>query len=192
MRRTAIEWKRSPIAASIEWNLSSAGAQNHNETADVELTSHENTIWICEWNFHTISLCISNAWHTQLEMCSCYRCATENERSDTKKKNNKRKVEEKVAAQQRIVGTVSLYQVLNTIGYVPVRLVISYHSNIMWMRKKSQQNELSCARHSKRYRIYRFFDKKKYSTKKIREKLSKKKLKIIKNNIPQSIRIIVK
>lgn len=140
MRRTANEWKIT-IDASIEWISSSAGAQNHNQIADVELIQYENAVRMSEWIYiwRWILLCISNAWHTQFKIHSCYRVEIENERIDTKK-GNKRKVEEKVAAQQQIVGTFSLYQVLKTIGYVPVRLVISYHICIMWMRRKEKKS----------------------------------------------------
>lgn len=159
-RRTTNEWNLT-TRASIEWILSSAGAQNHTETAIVELSSYENTMQVSGKSAEDGFCCALPMRGTRNPNSTHVIALKLKTNESTRKMGNKRKVEEKAAAQQQIVGTFSLYQVLNTIGYVPVRLVISYH-NLYYVnennKKRSQQNELSRARHSKRHRIYLSFD----------------------------------
>lgn len=149
------EWQMSKIVFSLPLSeiQSSAGAQNHIEIADIELTSK----WEYEWNFPSDGF-TSNAWHTQYELYSC--CRSLKTKTNEWKNGYERKVEEKVAALQSTVGIFSVYQVLKTIGFVPDRLVISYH-NIMWEpeEKKSTKRVIARAAFQTTWK-YQCFDKK--------------------------------
>lgn len=145
-------WVKFSHITSIEWNLSSAGARLHSgkgrHWTRLVHKIHHSTMWVII-TFRLVSLPVSSAWHTQqANSHSCYRCTNEIERSVTKKHREytKQKVEEKVAARPPIDGAFSLYQVLKTIGYVPVRLV-NLISQLLCerLKKSNQQNELSRA-----------------------------------------------